>query len=102
LNSLVLWPRHALAVSFGVQDRYGFAATAFGKFDTTYLVCQLAAVAMNILQLVGKVRLESDKTTLKLITSRATGMPMLSAIVSAVAKVTISKGYSEIQVNRGE
>lgn len=35
-----------------------------GKFDTNYLVCQLAAVAMNLLRLIGQNRLTHRRVTL--------------------------------------
>ena len=36
-----------------------------GKFDTNYLVCQLAAVAMNLLRLIGQHTLHGDKVPVR-------------------------------------
>lgn len=36
-----------------------------GKFDTNYLVCQLAAVAMNLLRLIGQHTLHGDKAPVR-------------------------------------
>ncbi len=36
-----------------------------GKFDTNYMVCQLAAVAMNLLRLIGQHTLHGDKAPVR-------------------------------------
>ena len=36
-----------------------------GKFDTNYLVCQLAAVAMNLLRLIGQHTLNEIETPVR-------------------------------------
>jgi hypothetical protein len=46
--------RHARAVPCRVQNDLNLTRLPSGKFDTNALVCRLAALAMNILRLLGQ------------------------------------------------
>ena len=64
---LALYCDHATHEQFHSEFKSDMALERLpsGKFDTNYLVCQLAAVAMNLLRLIGQHTLHGDEAPVR-------------------------------------
>jgi len=64
---IALYQNHGTHEQFHSEFKtdMGLERLPSGKFDTNYLVCQLAAVAMNLLRLIGQHTLHGDKAPVR-------------------------------------
>jgi len=64
---IALYQGHGTHEQFHAEFKtdMGLERLPSGKFDTNYLICQLAAVAMNLLRLIGMHTLHGDKAPVR-------------------------------------
>ncbi len=73
-----------------------------GKFDTNYLVCQLAAVAMNLLRLIGQNTLNEPDTPVRHAAKRRRIKTVMQEVMSVAARMIHHAGRWVLGLGQNE